>query len=59
MAACKREQPVLAVDRAENALSLGHFENAERRIARRRGSNLSGSSHEMMTAPAIDGRSRA
>ena len=29
----QREQPMLAVDRAQNAFALGHLQNAERRLA--------------------------
>ena len=55
----QREQPVLAVDRAQDAFALGHLQDADARVARRPAENDSFSSHEMMTAPGIDGRSRA
>ena len=55
----QRQQPVLAVDGAQDAFALGHLQPAERRCPLPTGSNDSFSSHEMMTAPGIDGRSRA
>ena len=58
-AGVERKQPVLAVDRAQNPLAFGHFQDPERRRSPRCGSNFSFSSQEMMTAPGIDGRSRA
>jgi len=53
-----RQEAVLAVNRPQNPFTLGHFEHADGRhlIGRL---ELNGSSHEMMTAPGIDGRSRA
>ena len=55
----QRQEPVLAVDRAEDALALRHLEHARRDEPGSTGSNLSVSSQEMITAPGIDGRSRA
>ena len=55
----QREQPVLAVDGAQDALALRHLQRARRGAPSSTGSNFSFSSHEMMTAPGIDGRSRA
>ena len=55
----QREQPVLAVDRAQDAFALGHLQDADARIVVSAGWNVSFSSQEMMTAPGIDGRSRA
>ena len=54
----EREEPMLAVDGAQDPFPLRNFEDAYRRIPGN-GLELRGSSHEMMTAPAIDGRSRA
>jgi len=54
----QREQAVLAVDRAQDALALRHFQDADRESPST-GWKLSFSSHEMITAPGIDGRSRA
>ena len=55
----QREQPVLAVDRAQDAFALGHLQRCRRASRSSAGWNVSFSSHEMMTAPGIDGRSRA
>ena len=55
----QREQAVLAVDRAEDAFALRHLEQSRAASPRLTGSNFSASSQEMITAPAIDGRSRA
>ncbi len=55
----QREQAVLAVDRAQDAFALGHLQDARRASRRPTGWNDSFSSQEMMTAPGIDGRSRA
>ena len=55
----QREQPMLAVDRAQDAFAFRHFERADRRARLRPARTCSASSQEMMTAPGIDGRSRA
>ena len=55
----QREQPVLAVDRPQDAFALRHLQHADRTRPHSTGSNFSASSQEMMTAPGIDGRSRA
>ena len=54
----QREQPVLAVDRAQDPFALGDLQDADARVVSA-GWNVSFSSQEMMTAPGIDGRSRA
>ena len=55
----QREQAVLAVDGAQDAFALGHLQAADATNPLSTGSNVSFSSHEMITAPGIDGRSRA
>ena len=55
----QRQQAVLAVDGAQDALALRHLQACRRVAPGSTGSNRSVSSHEMMTAPGIDGRSRA
>ncbi len=55
----ERQQAVLPVDGAQDPFAFRHFQRADRGDPASTGSNLSASSHEMMTAPGIDGRSRA
>ena len=47
----QREQPVLAVDRAQDPFALGHLQACRATSPSSTGSNFSASSHEMMTAP--------
>jgi hypothetical protein len=54
----QRQQPMLAVDRAQDAFALRHLQDAHPGIVVA-GWNVSFSSQEMITAPGIDGRSRA
>ena len=54
----QRQQPMLPVDRAQDAFALRHLQHPERRVVVI-GWNASFSSQEMITAPGIDGRSRA